>query len=196
MPPAGPLRVRNQPRPADDREAVRQMAADGLARHEGQDGKPTGLVELPVEWILDDAPLFDPRGQRYMNPRNVARPRDTLNSDRHIVELAVAELNSQKTTYEAVGRRLKEDVPDLDGLPGLELLATFRARLARARVAQIRPGDVRQIARHIDLRLPLAHLEHPLRRPGELLGIFEERLVVARATFAALVVRRNGGIRR
>ena len=37
-----------------------------------QDGKPTGLVELPVEWILDDAPLFDPRGQSYMNPRNVA----------------------------------------------------------------------------------------------------------------------------
>jgi peptidoglycan/xylan/chitin deacetylase (PgdA/CDA1 family) len=37
-----------------------------------QDGKPTGLVELPVEWILDDAPLFDPRGQSYMNPRDVA----------------------------------------------------------------------------------------------------------------------------
>ena len=29
--------------------------------------------ELPVEWILDDAPLFDPRGQSYMNPRDVAR---------------------------------------------------------------------------------------------------------------------------
>lgn len=38
-----------------------------------QDGKPTGLVELPVEWILDDAPLFDPRGQRYSPPREVAR---------------------------------------------------------------------------------------------------------------------------
>jgi hypothetical protein len=38
-----------------------------------QDGKPTGMVELPVEWILDDAPLFDPRGERYMNPRDVAR---------------------------------------------------------------------------------------------------------------------------
>ena len=38
-----------------------------------QRGQPTGLVEIPVEWILDDAPLFDPRGQSYMNPRDVAR---------------------------------------------------------------------------------------------------------------------------
>jgi peptidoglycan/xylan/chitin deacetylase (PgdA/CDA1 family) len=36
-------------------------------------GQPTGIVEIPVEWILDDAPLFDPRGQSYMNPRDVAR---------------------------------------------------------------------------------------------------------------------------
>ncbi len=38
-----------------------------------QRGKPTGLVEVPVQWILDDAPLFDPRGERYMNPRDIAR---------------------------------------------------------------------------------------------------------------------------
>ena len=38
-----------------------------------QNGRPTGLVELPVEWILDDAPLFDPRGNSYMNPRDVAK---------------------------------------------------------------------------------------------------------------------------
>ncbi len=38
-----------------------------------QNGEPTGLVELPVEWILDDAPLFDPRGQSYASPRDVAR---------------------------------------------------------------------------------------------------------------------------
>jgi peptidoglycan-N-acetylglucosamine deacetylase len=38
-----------------------------------QAGEPTGIVELPVEWILDDAPLFDPRGQSYMNPRDVAQ---------------------------------------------------------------------------------------------------------------------------
>jgi peptidoglycan/xylan/chitin deacetylase (PgdA/CDA1 family) len=38
-----------------------------------QNGKPTGLVEIPVEWILDDAPLFDPRGERYSPPREVAR---------------------------------------------------------------------------------------------------------------------------
>lgn len=34
-------------------------------------GEATGLVELPVEWILDDAPLFNPRGNSYMNPRDV-----------------------------------------------------------------------------------------------------------------------------
>lgn len=38
-----------------------------------QNGQPTGLVELPVEWILDDAPLFDPRGQSYAAPREVAQ---------------------------------------------------------------------------------------------------------------------------
>ena len=38
-----------------------------------QDGKPTGIVELPVEWILDDAPLFSPRGTNYASPREVAQ---------------------------------------------------------------------------------------------------------------------------
>ncbi len=38
-----------------------------------QNGRPTGIVELPVEWILDDAPLFDPRGNAYMNPRDIAK---------------------------------------------------------------------------------------------------------------------------
>ena len=38
-----------------------------------QNGNPTGIVEIPVEWILDDAPLFDPRGDRYSPPRDVAR---------------------------------------------------------------------------------------------------------------------------
>ena len=38
-----------------------------------QNGERTGLVELPVEWILDDAPLFDPRGARYSSPREVAQ---------------------------------------------------------------------------------------------------------------------------
>jgi peptidoglycan-N-acetylglucosamine deacetylase len=35
------------------------------------DGEPTGIVELPVEWILDDAPLFNPRGNSYSPPRDV-----------------------------------------------------------------------------------------------------------------------------
>lgn len=34
-------------------------------------GEPTGIVELPVEWILDDAPLFNPRGNSYSPPRDV-----------------------------------------------------------------------------------------------------------------------------
>ncbi|MDQ8158386.1 MAG: polysaccharide deacetylase [Gemmatimonadota bacterium] len=38
-----------------------------------QQGAPTGLVELPVEWILDDAPLFNPQGERYSSPRDVAQ---------------------------------------------------------------------------------------------------------------------------
>ncbi|MGD2070946.1 MAG: polysaccharide deacetylase [Gemmatimonadota bacterium] len=35
------------------------------------DGEPTGLVELPVSWTLDDAPLLSPLGDRYANPRDV-----------------------------------------------------------------------------------------------------------------------------
>jgi peptidoglycan/xylan/chitin deacetylase (PgdA/CDA1 family) len=34
-------------------------------------GQPTGMVELPVSWTLDDAPLFNPLGQRYASPREV-----------------------------------------------------------------------------------------------------------------------------
>jgi peptidoglycan/xylan/chitin deacetylase (PgdA/CDA1 family) len=30
-------------------------------------------VELPVEWILDDAPLFSPRGTNYASPREIAQ---------------------------------------------------------------------------------------------------------------------------
>ena len=36
-----------------------------------QNGEPTGLVELPVEWILDDAPLMNPRGNSYTPPREL-----------------------------------------------------------------------------------------------------------------------------
>jgi len=34
-------------------------------------GESTGFVELPVDWILDDAPLMNPLGERYANPRDV-----------------------------------------------------------------------------------------------------------------------------
>jgi peptidoglycan/xylan/chitin deacetylase (PgdA/CDA1 family) len=36
-----------------------------------QAGEPTGIVELPVEWILDDAPLYNPLGDSYSPPRDV-----------------------------------------------------------------------------------------------------------------------------
>ena len=36
-----------------------------------QAGEPTGIVELPVEWILDDAPLMNPRGNSYTSPRDL-----------------------------------------------------------------------------------------------------------------------------
>lgn len=38
-----------------------------------QDGQPTGIVEIPVEWILDDAPLFNVQGSNYASPREVAQ---------------------------------------------------------------------------------------------------------------------------
>src|ERR1043166_9671080 len=49
------------------------LMADDSPYELNQNGKPTGIVEIPVEWIADDAPLFDPRGQSYMNPRDIAK---------------------------------------------------------------------------------------------------------------------------
>jgi len=40
------------------------------------DGKPTGIVELPVEWIRDDAPYF--MMERYSSLRPYMPPRDVL----------------------------------------------------------------------------------------------------------------------
>ena len=47
------------------------LMADDRPYEINQNGQPTGLVELPVDWILDDAPLFNPLGDRYSNPREV-----------------------------------------------------------------------------------------------------------------------------
>jgi len=47
------------------------LMADDRPYELNASGKPTGLVELPVDWILDDAPLFNPLGQRYASPREV-----------------------------------------------------------------------------------------------------------------------------
>lgn len=49
------------------------MMADDRPYELMQNGQPTGIVELPVEWILDDAPLFNPQGDRYSPPRDVAQ---------------------------------------------------------------------------------------------------------------------------
>jgi peptidoglycan-N-acetylglucosamine deacetylase len=49
------------------------MMSDDRAYELLQNGEPTGIVELPVQWILDDAPLFDPVGARYASPREIAQ---------------------------------------------------------------------------------------------------------------------------
>ncbi len=49
------------------------LMSDDRAYELMQDGRPTGIVELPVQWILDDAPLFDPVGARYASPREIAQ---------------------------------------------------------------------------------------------------------------------------
>ena len=47
------------------------LMADDRPYEIDADGQPTGVVELPVEWILDDAPLLNPRGDSYSAPRDV-----------------------------------------------------------------------------------------------------------------------------
>jgi peptidoglycan/xylan/chitin deacetylase (PgdA/CDA1 family) len=36
-----------------------------------EDTRATGIVELPVEWILTESVVFDPRGSNYSSPRDV-----------------------------------------------------------------------------------------------------------------------------
>ena len=47
------------------------LMADDRPYELNANGKPSGLVELPVDWILDDAPLCNPLGERYASPREV-----------------------------------------------------------------------------------------------------------------------------
>jgi peptidoglycan/xylan/chitin deacetylase (PgdA/CDA1 family) len=47
------------------------LMADDRPYEINASGTPTGMVELPVEWILDDAPLLNPIGARYSPPREV-----------------------------------------------------------------------------------------------------------------------------
>ena len=47
------------------------LMADDRPYEINQNGSPTGMVELPVDWILDDAPLVNPLGNRYSSPRDL-----------------------------------------------------------------------------------------------------------------------------
>lgn len=47
------------------------LMADDRPYELDANGAATGMVELPVEWILDDAPLMNPLGDRYAGPRDV-----------------------------------------------------------------------------------------------------------------------------
>ena len=47
------------------------LMADDRPYEIDQRGEPTGMIELPVEWIMDDAPVLNPRGSGYTNPREV-----------------------------------------------------------------------------------------------------------------------------
>jgi peptidoglycan/xylan/chitin deacetylase (PgdA/CDA1 family) len=49
------------------------LMADDSPYELDADGQPTGVIELPVEWILDDAPLVDPRGNAYSPPRDLVQ---------------------------------------------------------------------------------------------------------------------------
>ena len=49
----------------------RSLMADDRPYELLENGEATGIVELPVEWILDDAPLLNPRGASYTSPREL-----------------------------------------------------------------------------------------------------------------------------
>src|SRR5262249_1067665 len=57
------------------------------------------------------------------NAARAERQRETLESDRHVLEHTISELKSQKTTYETVERKLK------DGRRGLDTSTLARALL-------------------------------------------------------------------
>ncbi len=47
------------------------LMSDDRAYELLEDNQATGVVELPVEWILTESVLFDPRGSNYASPRDV-----------------------------------------------------------------------------------------------------------------------------
>lgn len=47
------------------------LMADDRPYEIDQAGIPTGMIELPVEWIMDDAPVLGVRGNTYTNPREI-----------------------------------------------------------------------------------------------------------------------------
>lgn len=49
------------------------MMADDRPYELNENGAPTGIVELPVDWIRDDATLLDPLGDNYTPPRELLR---------------------------------------------------------------------------------------------------------------------------
>ena len=88
-----------------------------------QNGEPTGLVELPVEWILDDAPLMNPRGNSYTAPRAAA----------------------------GLHRRVRQGVRGGDDVPPHDAPAHHRPPLARGDTRgadRPHPGEGRRLVRH------------------------------------------------
>lgn len=103
-------------------------------------GEPTGIVELPVEWILDEAPLVNPRGNAHASPRELAqiwidefdraweeRGMFILTTHPHLIghrsrivalELLIDHINSKPGVWYATHRAAAEYVKQAAGLAG------------------------------------------------------------------------------
>ena len=97
------------------------------------DGEPTGLVEIPVEWIRDDAPYFS--FDRYTAIRPYASPRSVLTIWRDEFDCAYAEAGLFQLTMHPhiIGHRSRMTILEelIDHISGHDVWWATHADIAR-----------------------------------------------------------------
>ncbi len=137
-------------------------------------GDPTGIVEIPVEWILDDAPLMNPRGQSYTPPREMLRVFiDEFEKAYEEGTMLVLTMHPHIIGHRSRIVILEELIEHIKGFEGV-WFATHRAAAEIARQQLTRPA-AESYARQVDTLLEPFDLEDG---PGGAVGVYRDGGIV------------------